>query len=173
MGCPMGHILLICIIIVVLALFIYHYFQLTSTPEQQPAYTPSLDFQAPRFISDVLAQILLEQQVLFDEVARLFMQQCIEQRDSRAVFAMRDDLLSKLPEDTQHEVRRLDLDEWSIYLTFGSQSYEYYIGRYGVFQLHVDRFGEEHKLSLWKPEFHPEYSHQHMDESLQLPMAHL
>lgn len=169
----MGHMLLIFVVIVVLAVFIYHYLQLTSRTMTQAPYTPPLNAAPARLITDVLAQILLEKQILFDDVARLFMQQCIEQRDSRAVFAMRDDLLSKLPKDTQHEVRRLDLDEWSIYLTFSTQSYEYYIGRYGVFQLHVDRFGEEHKLSLWKPEFHPEYSHQHMDESLQLPMAHL
>ena len=169
----MAHMVLICVVVMVLAVFIYHYLQLTSLPSQKAAYTPPLQHQAPRSIEDVLAQILLEQQILFDDVARLFMQQCIEQRDSRVVFAMRDDLLSKLPEKTCHEVRRLALEEWSIYLIFGSQSYEYYIGHYGIFQLHVDRFGEEHKLSLWKPEFHPEYSHQHMDESLKLPMAHL
>lgn len=169
----MGHILLIGVIVMVVAVFLYQYLKLTSPSVGLPARQPPLKFSAPQQIDALLAQMLLEQQILFDDVARLFMQQCMEQRDSRLVFAMRDDLLSKLPEDTQHEVRRLDLDEWSIYLTFTTQSYEYYIGRYGVFQLHVDRFGEEHKLSLWKPEFHPEYTHQHMDERLQLPMAHL
>lgn len=169
----MGHMLLIFVVIVVLAILMYHYLELTSRTMTQAPYTPPLTAGPARFIDDVLAQIFLEKQILFDEVARLFMQQCIEQRDSRAVFAMRDDLLSKLPLETQHEVRRLDLEEWSIYLTFASQSYEYYIGRYGIFQLHVDRFGEEHKLSLWKPQFHPEYSSQHMDERLKLPMAHL
>lgn len=169
----MGNIVFIGIVFIVLAVLIYRCFQLRNKAVSISVTLSSLDYQAPRAIAHILADIEHNKKKRFDDVAHLFMQQCYDTRDSHSVFAMRDDLLSKLPKETQQEVRRLDLDEWSIYVSFRQQSYEYYIGRYGIFQLHIDRFGEEHKLSLWKAEFHPQYSAQHMDEQVYLPLAHL
>lgn len=46
------------------------------------------------------------------------------------------------------QIRQMDLGEWSIFWNFYDQSLEYYVGRYGVFYAHVDRFGEEHRHEI-------------------------
>lgn len=63
-------------------------------------------------------------------------------------MSIQEDVLRKMPAKTQTQIRQLDLSEWSIYWTFYDQSLEYYVGRYGVFYTHVDRFGQEHKFEI-------------------------
>jgi AcrR family transcriptional regulator len=45
------------------------------------------------------------------------------------------------------QIRKMDLNEWSIFWSFYDQSLEYYVSRYGMFYTHIDRSGREHKKS--------------------------
>ena len=58
------------------------------------------------------------------------------------------EVFRKMPVSSKTQIRKMDLGEWSIYWTFYDQSLEYYVGKYGVFYAHVDRFGEEHKHDI-------------------------
>lgn len=145
----MWNIVFANIISVVLAVMIYHSL-IWSVPKPRSIKLPCLQPSPPRVVSEVVGQWHSAKQLQFDQVAQAFMQQCLDTRDRQCVFAMRDDLMSKLPATAHYELRQLSLAEWSLYFSFEQQSYEYYIGACGIFQLHVDRFGEEHKLSLWQ-----------------------
>jgi hypothetical protein len=81
---------------------------------------------------------------LFDDIAMIFMQRppyslCLED-----AHEIQDEVLRKMPSKVSSSVRHLDLEEWSIYWQLEQQSLEYYVGHYGVFYAHVDRFGHEH-----------------------------
>ena len=84
-------------------------------------------------------------QVLFDDAVQLFFEQNIHIRDIQAAEEIQHNLLKKLPAKALTQIRKLDLNEWSIYWNFYDQSLEYYVGKYGVFCSHVDRNGAEHK----------------------------
>ena len=60
---------------------------------------------------------------------------------------MQSTLLVKMPAKTQTQIRKMDLNEWSIFWNFYDQSLEYYVSRYGMFYTHIDRSGREHKKS--------------------------
>lgn len=152
----MWNIVFAALISVVTSVLLYYSLDQHSPKLSFEPKPPVIPKGAPRALNEVIDEIQQAQQQQFDSVVQRFMQQCLTYRDARDVFAMRDDLMAKLPECTVHEVRRLDLGEWSLYFSVQAQSYEYYIGRYGIFQLHVDRLGEEHKLSLWQTREHPD-----------------
>lgn len=89
-------------------------------------------------------RVLASEQQLFDDAAQLFLQRppySLELSDAQYI---QDELLKKMPAQTVSQIRHLDLDEWSIYWSLQQQSLEYYVGSYGVFYAHVDRFGQEH-----------------------------
>ena len=81
---------------------------------------------------------------LFDDVAMIFMQRPPYSLDLEDAHEIQDEVLRKMPSKASSSVRHLDLDEWSIYWQLEQQSLEYYVGHYGVFYAHVDRFGNEH-----------------------------
>lgn len=80
---------------------------------------------------------------LFDDVATLFMQRPPYSLSLDDAQEIQDEVLRKMPTKTSSLIRHLDLEEWSIYWHLGQQSLEYYVGHYGVFYAHVDRFGKE------------------------------
>ena len=88
------------------------------------------------------------EQQLFDGVCQIFFERELTERNLSQAIVVQEDVLRKMPAKTQTQIRKLDLGEWSIYWTFYDQSLEYYVGRYGVFYTHVDRFGEEHKFEM-------------------------
>jgi hypothetical protein len=84
------------------------------------------------------------EQQLFDDAATQLLQRppySLEQSDAEYI---QNEVLKKMPAKTLCYIRHLDLEEWSIYWCLGKQSLEYYVGSYGVFYAHVDRFGAEH-----------------------------
>ena len=85
---------------------------------------------------------------LFDDVAQLFFQHQVQIQDRNAAEQLQQDLLRKMPMHTGTQIRQMDLGEWSIFWNFYDQSLEYYVGRYGIFYAHVDRFGEEHRQEI-------------------------
>lgn len=86
------------------------------------------------------------EQQLFDDIAAIFFQKKYRIESQAEAEQLQADFLRKMPVCCKTQIRQLDLGEWSIYWTFYNQSLEYYLGCYGEFYTHVDRFGEEHKL---------------------------
>ncbi len=87
------------------------------------------------------------EQELFDDVATLFLDQAILLTVEEDATLMQSTLLVKMPAKTQTQIRKMDLNEWSIFWSFYDQSLEYYVSRYGMFYTHIDRSGCEHKKS--------------------------
>ncbi len=88
------------------------------------------------------------EQQLFDEVCQMFFERHLTERNLSQAIVLQEGVLRKLPAKTQTWIRKLDLGEWSIYWAFYDQSLEYYVGRYGVFYTHIDRFGCEHRCEF-------------------------
>ena len=88
------------------------------------------------------------EQQLFDDVCQIFFERELAERNLSQAIVVQEEVLKKMPAKTHSQIRKLDLDEWSIYWTFYDQSLEYYVGRYGVFYTYVDRFGDEHKFEM-------------------------
>lgn len=86
------------------------------------------------------------EQLLFDDVATLFLQQStgLKQDDAEPTQYR---ILAKMPAKTQTQIHTMDLNEWCIFWSFYGQSLECYVSRYGSFYTHVDRYGNEHKKS--------------------------
>ena len=105
----------------------------------------AIEAQADRSVEGLIIEIEYCDQVLFDDAVQLFFEQNIHIRDIDAAEDIQRNLLKKLPAKALTQIRKLDLNEWSIYWNFYDQSLEYYVGKYGVFCSHVDRYGEEHK----------------------------
>ncbi|MDM1759347.1 hypothetical protein [Acinetobacter sp. 251-1] len=53
-----------------------------------------------------------------------------------------------MPAKTNSQIGEFDLGEWCIYWNYRQQSLEYYVGKYGIFYTHVDRFGIEHRNEM-------------------------
>lgn len=87
------------------------------------------------------------EQQLFDDVATIFLESKTHDMAKTNAVNIQENILSKMPIQTQTSLRNLDLEEWSIYWGFYHQSLEYYVGRYGVFITHVDRDGLEHQYT--------------------------
>ena len=100
---------------------------------------------AIRDVDQVIEVDEYEQQ-LFDDIAEIFFQQQYKLDSLQAAEQLQEVFLRRMPVNCKTQIRQLDLNEWSIYWSFYNQSLEYYLGRYGVFYTHVDRFGEEHKI---------------------------
>ena len=88
------------------------------------------------------------EQRLFDEVAQFFFAEKINNRVYQNAEQIQHHFLKNMPASTLSQIEKHDLDEWSIYWSFAEQSLEYYVGKYGVFYAHVDRFGVEHKYEM-------------------------
>lgn len=93
-------------------------------------------------------QVTDEDQRLFDAAAQLFFQQALQTKDFSQAGHIQQDMLSKMPMNTQSQVGSFDFGEWSIFWNYHDQSLEYYVGRYGVFYAHVDHQGVEHKAEF-------------------------
>lgn len=111
---------------------------------KKPAIRPKRDEPA----HEPLLLIEEYEQQLFDDAASLFMKtdhQPIHSTDAESIEA---ELLKKMPAKTQAYIRQMDLGEWSIFWIFFEQSFECYVGQYGIFYTHVDRFGQEHRHTV-------------------------
>ncbi|WP_104488710.1 hypothetical protein [Acinetobacter indicus] len=103
--------------------------------------------KCPRPVEEVIEEVAEYEQQLFDDVAALFLSLKVSTSDPDDATTIQQELLNKMPAKAQTQIRQLDLGEWSIYWSFYQQSLEYYVGKYGVFITHVDRFGQEHKYN--------------------------
>lgn len=89
-----------------------------------------------------------QDQLLFDEVAKLFFEKAIQIKSINQAEQIQQEFLNKMPMSTQSQCGDFDCGEWSIFWSYDDQSLEYYVGRYGVFYAHVDREGVEHKAEF-------------------------
>lgn len=89
-----------------------------------------------------------EDQRLFDAAAEMFFSQALRIRDIQQSEKIQQELLSKMPMNTESQVGSFDFGEWSVFWHYHDQSLEYYVGRYGIFYAHVDRKGIEHKAEF-------------------------
>ena len=124
----------------------YEQFKIKHLAEQNKSASttamPQLPHQAP------IEEVEEYEQQLFDDVCQIFFEHHLDERNLNQAIGVQEGVLRKMPAKTQTQIRKLDLAEWSIYWNFYDQSLEYYVGRYGVFYTHVDRFGEEHKFEM-------------------------
>ncbi|SPL71035.1 hypothetical protein KPC_2213 [Acinetobacter stercoris] len=95
-----------------------------------------------------------EEQRLFDDVAKIFFEEKLNNRVFKNAEQIQHHYLKNMPASTLTQIEKHDLDEWSIFWSFADQSLEYYVGRYGVFYAHVDRFGVEHKIEILDADRH-------------------
>ena len=93
---------------------------------------------------------------LFDDVAQLFFQRQVHIGNRAQAEQLQQEVLQKMPMHCSTQIRQMDLGEWSIFWNFYDQSIEYYVGRYGIFYVHVDRFGEEHRQEIRTDLLHPD-----------------
>lgn len=121
--------------------------------------------EKPAQISSMTEQKVIEQEQqvhlvdayeleLFDDVAQLFFQRQVHIENRAQAEQLQQELLQKMPMHSCTQIRQMDLGEWSIFWNFYDQSLEYYVGRYGVFYAHVDRFGEEHRQEIRRELLH-------------------
>ena len=96
---------------------------------------------------DRVIEVDAYEQVLFDDVATLFLDQAILLTAEEDATLLQSTLLVNMPAKTQTQIRKMALNEWSIFWSFYHQSLEYYVSRYGVFYSHIDPSAHEHKKS--------------------------
>lgn len=96
---------------------------------------------------DSVAEVDAYEQQLFDDIAEIFMSEAVT-HDIADAEQVQAQVFRKMPVSSKTQIRKMDLEEWSIYWTFYDQSLEYYVGKYGIFYAHVDRFGIEHKHEI-------------------------
>ena len=113
-------------------------------PEKRASVT---DTAAAERGGDAVAVVDAYEQQLFDDIAALFMERG-KWHDIADAAQVQTEVFRKMPVSSKTQIRKMDLGEWSIYWTFYDQSLEYYVGRYGVFYTHIDRFGCEHKCEF-------------------------
>lgn len=147
----------LCFFIVLIGLWkvwfkihIYRHFQQNRNKQQESLNQPIATSigEIPLFAEARIEEVEEYEQQLFDDVCQIFFEQKLTERNLSQAMSVQEDVLRKMPAKTQTQIRQLDLNEWSIYWTFYDQSLEYYVGRYGVFYTHVDRFGCEHKFEI-------------------------
>jgi len=114
-------------------------------PKKSNSISLASNDDAIRDVDQVIEVDEYEQQ-LFDDIAEIFFQQQYKLDSLQAAEQLQEVFLRRMPVNCKTQIRQLDLNEWSIYWSFYNQSLEYYLGRYGEFYTHVDRFGEEHKI---------------------------
>ncbi|AOA57419.1 hypothetical protein [Acinetobacter larvae] len=85
-------------------------------------------------------------QILFDQVAALLFEQQLHMRIRTQADQIQVYFLNKMPAAALSYIQDKELGEWSIYWSYQQQSLEYYVGRYGVFYVHIDRFNLEHMV---------------------------
>lgn len=135
---------------VLFKIHIYRHFQQYRKQQQEDVNKPSATSigEIPLVVEAPIEKVEEYEQQLFDDVCEIFFDQKRTERNLSQAMSVQEDVLRKMPAKTQTQIRKLDLSEWSIYWTFYDQSLEYYVGCYGVFYTHVDRFGDEHKFEI-------------------------
>lgn len=135
---------------VLFKIHIHQHFQQYRKQQQEDLNKPSAIFIGEiSLVVDAPIEAVEEyEQQLFDDVCEIFFDQKRTERNLSQAMSVQEDVLRKMPAKTQTQIRKLDLSEWSIYWTFHDQSLEYYVGCYGIFYTHVDRFGDEHKFEM-------------------------
>ena len=130
-------------------MYIHHYHQRRKTQQTEPS-TSAVSFLSSDLstLSEPrLDEVEEYEQQLFDDVATIFLESKTHDMAKTNAVNIQENILSKMPIQTQTSLRNLDLEEWSVYWGFYHQSLEYYVGRYGVFITHVDRDGLEHQYT--------------------------
>jgi len=105
---------------------------------------PKEDPTPIELLPEQLAEIA-EDRLRFDQVAALLFEQQPHIIARALAEQVQQRFLNKMPAKCLSQVVDCELGEWSIYWSYEQQSLEYYVGRYGIFYTHVDRFGCEHK----------------------------
>ncbi|WP_174493119.1 hypothetical protein [Acinetobacter sp. Marseille-Q1623] len=144
-------LLLILIIVCVVIFWLYRMIAAQHISKFKPAtFKPFKDAVQPKLDQIKVEPMAYndEEQVLFDDVAKLFFEQqrhvvCLEQAEN-----IQQQYLNKMPAKTNSQIGEFDLGEWCIYWNYRQQSLEYYVGKYGIFYTHVDRFGIEHRNEM-------------------------
>lgn len=85
---------------------------------------------------------------LFDSVAKLMFEKEISYCELSFADQIQYEFLNKMPIQATSQIQQFDLNEWSIFWTYKSQSLEYYASKYGIFYTHVDAKGKEHKMEI-------------------------
>lgn len=85
---------------------------------------------------------------LFDNVAKLMFEKGIKNKELECANQIQYEFLNKMPAQARSQINQFDLEEWSIYWSYQSQSLEYYASKYGIFYTHVDGEGIEHKMEF-------------------------
>lgn len=94
-------------------------------------------------------EIVSEEDIqLFDNVAKLMFEKAIKNKELGFANQIQYEFLNKMPTQARSQINKFDLEEWSIYWTYKTQSLEYYASKYGIFYTHVDGNGVEHKLEF-------------------------
>lgn len=151
-------LLWLCLFIVVIGLWkvffkIYTYQHFQQKQNQQGkrlnrhAVTSVKKITEPEISARVIEIEEYEQQ-LFDDICQIFFERQLVERNLIQAVMLQEEVFRRMPAKTHTQVRKMDLGEWSIYWGFYDQSLEYYVGRYGIFYTHVDRFGYEHKVEF-------------------------
>jgi len=128
-------------------------------PEKSKAIKEMLDAERVKNVETIEAlniesakteeQPVSEQdQMRFDEVAKLFFESAVQEKNINQAEKIQKDVLTKMPINTQSQCSAFDFGEWSIFWNYHEQSLEYYVGRYGIFYAHVDHQGREHKVEF-------------------------
>ena len=99
-------------------------------------------------MSATQAQEVIANQLRFDQVAKLLFENRMSQANFEDATQIQQQFLGKMPAQCHSQIEEFDLGEWSIFWNYKQQSLEYYVGRYGIFYTHVDRFGAEHQLKI-------------------------
>ncbi|OTG65627.1 hypothetical protein B9T28_08865 [Acinetobacter silvestris] len=143
-------------LLILLMITIFLFWRLLFQPRINRRFNPhSTAFTKPLDASEhvkfskpepIVERVNEEQQERFDVVAQLFFEQKIQRKNIENAEQIQANFLNQMPAPTQSQIGEFDFGEWCIYWTYKDQSLEYYVGRYGVFYTHVDRYGVEHKF---------------------------
>ncbi|WP_111858340.1 hypothetical protein [Acinetobacter sp. CFCC 10889] len=141
-------LLLLLIIASVVIFLLYRMIAKQQISKLKPStFKPFKDPIQPKIVESKIEPIAYsdEEQLLFDDIAKMFFEQRLQSQYIDQAEQIQQQFLNKMPAKTNSQIGEFDLGEWCIYWNYHQQSLEYYVGKYGIFYTHVDRFGVEHQ----------------------------
>lgn len=149
----MVKILFFIILFIMIYVFWKIYLQIDSNQKIKNRLTKTKEIKTESVVySDSKTEYVIDEvepyeQQLFDDISEIFIAHKIKNRDKDKASQLQEEVLRRMPLKTKTTIRQCELDEWAVYWGFYDQSLEYYVGKYGVFITHVDRDGNEHKIT--------------------------
>ena len=148
-------VIFLSIIIIILVLYVFLKINLKyrsvhqyGQKHNQPKESWEQDIPLEKVLDEqAIKNIDKDEQRLFDDVVTLFITEKVYISEKIKAIQIQDDVLRKMPLQTKAFIQRNEPEDWSIYWAFANQSLEYYVSRYGIFITHVDREGNEHKVT--------------------------